>query len=113
MSETQHSFKEMCARFEVTPRTLRYYEYIELLSPEKDGRTRRLYFNAVPIQMIHDRWTTEYSAFWSGNLTRIKYLSEIRTPNEEKNKKKRKRARRFSNGLLLPKSHASFNTARL
>jgi DNA-binding transcriptional MerR regulator len=30
----------MCARFEVTPRTLRYYEYIELLSPQKDGRAR-------------------------------------------------------------------------
>lgn len=34
------SFKEMCARFDVTPRTLRYYEYIELLQPEKDGRAR-------------------------------------------------------------------------
>jgi DNA-binding transcriptional MerR regulator len=34
------SFKEMCARFEVTPRTLRYYEYIELLQPEKEGRAR-------------------------------------------------------------------------
>ena len=34
------SFKEMCAKFEVTPRTLRYYEYIELLSPRKDGRNR-------------------------------------------------------------------------
>ena len=34
------SFKEMCARFDVTPRTLRYYEYIELLSPQKDGRAR-------------------------------------------------------------------------
>lgn len=34
------TFKEMCARFAVTPRTLRYYEYIELLSPSKVGRTR-------------------------------------------------------------------------
>ena len=34
------SFKEMCARFDVTPRTLRYYEYIELLSPKKVGRAR-------------------------------------------------------------------------
>lgn len=34
------SFKEMCARFDVTPRTLRYYEYIELLSPRRDGRSR-------------------------------------------------------------------------
>jgi len=37
---TRLSFKEMCARFEVTPRTLRYYEYIELLAPEKEGRLR-------------------------------------------------------------------------
>lgn len=34
------SFKEMCAQFDVTPRTLRYYEYIELLAPEKEGRSR-------------------------------------------------------------------------
>jgi DNA-binding transcriptional MerR regulator len=34
------SFKEMCARFEVTPRTLRHYEYIELLAPEREGRAR-------------------------------------------------------------------------
>ena len=40
MTETRLSFKEMCARFDVTPRTLRYYEYIELLSPEKEGRAR-------------------------------------------------------------------------
>ena len=30
----------MCALFDVTPRTLRYYEYLELISPEKIGRTR-------------------------------------------------------------------------
>lgn len=40
MAETRLSFKDMCARFDVTPRTLRYYEYIELLQPEKDGRAR-------------------------------------------------------------------------
>ncbi|MEO1948818.1 MerR family transcriptional regulator [Thioclava sediminum] len=34
------SFKEMCERFDVTPRTLRYYEYIELLNPQKEGRSR-------------------------------------------------------------------------
>ena len=34
------SFKDMCTRFDVTPRTLRYYEYIELLNPRKEGRTR-------------------------------------------------------------------------
>lgn len=40
MAEERLSFKEMCARFEVTPRTLRHYEYIELLLPERDGRQR-------------------------------------------------------------------------
>ncbi len=40
MPETRLSFKEMCAKYDVTPRTLRYYEYIELLSPEKEGRSR-------------------------------------------------------------------------
>ncbi|GHG10205.1 MerR family transcriptional regulator [Paracoccus aerius] len=39
-SEQTISFKEMCARFDVTPRTLRYYEYIELLDPRKEGRAR-------------------------------------------------------------------------
>ncbi|KAF0674529.1 MerR family transcriptional regulator [Profundibacterium mesophilum] len=40
MTKKKLPFKEMCARFDVTPRTLRYYEYIELLSPEKEGRSR-------------------------------------------------------------------------
>ena len=40
MSAERLTFKEMCARFDVTPRTLRYYEYIELLAPEKEGRSR-------------------------------------------------------------------------
>lgn len=40
MPDVRLSFKEMCARFDVTPRTLRYYEYIELLAPERVGRAR-------------------------------------------------------------------------
>jgi len=40
MPDQHVSFKDMCARFEVTPRTLRYYEYIELLAPQKEGRSR-------------------------------------------------------------------------
>jgi DNA-binding transcriptional MerR regulator len=44
MSEDRLTFKEMCAAFDVTPRTLRYYEYIELLHPEREGRAR--YYSA-------------------------------------------------------------------
>lgn len=40
MSDQRLSFKEMCAEFDVTPRTLRYYEYIELLEPDREGRAR-------------------------------------------------------------------------
>ena len=40
MSDKRLSFKEMCAEFDVTPRTLRYYEYIELLQPDREGRSR-------------------------------------------------------------------------
>lgn len=40
MEEERLTFKEMCARFDVTPRTLRWYEYVELIAPEREGRTR-------------------------------------------------------------------------
>jgi len=40
MAEDRLTFKQMCARFDVTPRTLRHYEYIELLSPDREGRAR-------------------------------------------------------------------------
>lgn len=43
MPEDRLSFKEMCAAFDVTPRTLRYYESLELLSPERQGRARFYY----------------------------------------------------------------------
>jgi DNA-binding transcriptional ArsR family regulator len=59
-------------------------EEASLIVSEKDGRTRRLYFNAAPIQMIHDRWTTEYSAYWAGHVTRIKYLAEGRHGDDKK-----------------------------
>lgn len=41
------TFKEMCAKFDVTPRTLRYYEYIELIQPIREGRSR--YYTAREI----------------------------------------------------------------
>ena len=47
-----------------------------LVIAERDGRDKRLWFNTVPIQWIHERWTTEYSAYWSARLTRLKYDAE-------------------------------------
>jgi DNA-binding transcriptional MerR regulator len=40
MPDQPLTFKEMCAAFDVTPLTLRYYEYIELLAPVREGRAR-------------------------------------------------------------------------
>ena len=55
---------------------LRVLEDAGLIRSQKPGRTRQLYFNAVPIQRIYDRWTTEYSALWAERLTRVKYRVE-------------------------------------
>jgi len=62
-------------------------EQAGLLHSEKDGRTRRLYFNAVPIQMIYDRWTTELSAYWTGQVAAIKYHAEARLERQERRKR--------------------------
>jgi predicted transcriptional regulator len=51
-------------------------EDANLLISEKVGRERLLYFNPVPVHMIYDRWTTEFSAYWSGRLARMKYHLE-------------------------------------
>ena len=42
MAETYMTIREMCTAFDVTPRTLRFYEAKELLAPERRG-TRRLF----------------------------------------------------------------------
>jgi len=57
---------------------LRVLAEARLVTSRKEGRTRRLYFNAVPIQMIYDRWTTEYSAYWASRLAKVKYKVERR-----------------------------------
>lgn len=42
MTETYMTIREMCDAFDVTPRTLRFYEAKELLFPERRG-TKRLF----------------------------------------------------------------------
>jgi DNA-binding transcriptional ArsR family regulator len=59
-------------------------ETANLVISEKVGRTRRLYFNVTPIQMIHDRWSTEYSAYWAGQVAQIKNRAEARHADDNK-----------------------------
>lgn len=71
---------EVCRHFDVSRiavmKHLNVLEGAGLVISEKQGRQRRLWFNAVPIQMIHERWSSEYSALWAGKLTALKYRIE-------------------------------------
>ena len=74
------SVNDVCRHFDVSRiavmKHLTVLEKAGLLISEKKGRTRYLYFNTVPIQMIYDRWTDEFSSLWAGRITRIKYKVE-------------------------------------
>ena len=74
------SVNDVAAHFDMSRigvmKHLRVLEDAKLLISEKEGRTRHPYFNAIPIQMIYDRWTSEYSALWASKLTRVKYAVE-------------------------------------
>ncbi len=65
---------------------LEVLEKTELVISQKRGRTRHLYFNPVPIQLLRDRWTTEYSAFFVERVTDIKERAEQRTQEEEEHR---------------------------
>lgn len=71
---------EVCKHFDVSRiavmKHLNVLECAGLVISEKDGRVRRLYFNAAPIRMIYERWTTEYSAAWAARLTEFKRTVE-------------------------------------
>jgi predicted transcriptional regulator len=47
-----------------------------LVVSQREGRERRMWFDPTPIQLVHERWTTEFSAFWAAKLTRLKYDAE-------------------------------------
>lgn len=51
-------------------------EQAGLIVSEKDGRTRRLWLNAAPLQMIQDRWLGGFTSHFAARLTGIKYAAE-------------------------------------
>ena len=73
-----------CSRIAVM-KHLRKLQDADLLISEKVGRTRHLYFNPIPIQQIHDRWTTKYSVFWSQRIV------DLQTRVEERANARRKK----------------------
>ena len=55
---------------------LKVLEEASLITSQKDGRSRRLYLNAMPIQAIHERWIDGFSAYWADRLSFIKQAAE-------------------------------------
>ena len=53
-----------------------------LVIAEKQGRERPLYLNAVPLQLVHQRWSEQYRDFWASQLTRLKYAVESQAVTE-------------------------------
>ena len=76
------SVMEVCRYFDVSRvavmKHLAVLEKAGLVISQKTGRTRQMYFNAEPIQLIYERWKTEYSAMWAGRLTDFKRQVEIK-----------------------------------
>ena len=71
---------DLCPHFDVSRiavmKQLNVLVHAQLAISKKVGRRRQLYFNAAPIQMIYDRWTTEYSQFWASQVTDLKFKVE-------------------------------------
>lgn len=71
---------EVCEQFEMSRigamKHLRILEDAGLVASKTEGRKRLLYVNAVPIQMIYDRWISDWSSLWAQEITAIKYRAE-------------------------------------
>lgn len=69
------AFEGEMGRFGVM-KHLRVIEAAGLVISERAGRERRLWLNPVPIQIIHERWSTELGSFWAAKLTQLQYRAE-------------------------------------
>ncbi len=74
------SVGDVCSQFGTSRiAVLKHIQVLEdagLIIRKKEGRKRLLYHNTVPIQLIYDRWTSEYSKLWSSRVTSIKHRIE-------------------------------------
>ena len=60
---------------------LRLLEEAGLVVTKRRGREKLHFLNAVPIQLIHDRWVSKYTAPWAAVLTGLK--RELEQPMEK------------------------------
>jgi DNA-binding transcriptional ArsR family regulator len=85
--------EDLCPHFDTSRiavlKHLRVLERARLLHSVKAGRRRKLFFNVVPIQLIYERWATEYSALWAGKMSRLKYRIETQATREQQPERRR------------------------
>ena len=60
---------------------LRLLEEAGLVVSKRRGREKFHYINAVPIQLLHDRWVSKYTERWAAGLAGLK--AELETPMEK------------------------------
>ena len=58
---------------------LKVLEEAHLVVTRRRGREKLHFLNAVPIQLIHDRWVDKYTASWAVRLSELKHKLEDRT----------------------------------
>jgi DNA-binding transcriptional ArsR family regulator len=67
---------EICEKFSISriaiSKHIKILADAELLVIEVEGRYRLHYFNVLPMQMIYERWTDEYSRFFAQNIHKFK-----------------------------------------
>lgn len=82
------SVGELASKFDVTRiavmNHLKVLQEAGLVVSERDGRSRRLYLNAVPIQAIYERWTNSFSAHWLDRMSLIKAVAEASAKRTKK-----------------------------
>ena len=55
---------------------LRVLEEAGLITTRRSGREKLHFLNAVPIQLIHERWVSKYAEPWAATLTGLKRAVE-------------------------------------
>ncbi len=54
-----------------------------LITSKKEGRMRLLYLNAMPLQLIYERWIDGFSAHWLDRMSLIKSIAEATAAKNE------------------------------
>ncbi len=87
--------EDVASRFETSRiavmKHLRVLETADLIHSEKVGRERRMYFNPVPIRLIYEAWTTEFTREVAAEMARIKAAVEGEVAGAEGSKRPRKK----------------------